>query len=205
MTSNPVKMTTTTAIVAPAPGGEIISEQRGGVVVIGTKGSMNEQGDSQQLSTGASLLNESGGACSAPEQAEPYILEDQIGYVLRLAMQRHTAIFLSKMVDGLTQAQFATLARLYREGECAQTELGRLISFDPATMNGIVGRMKQRKLIASKRSTADKRTRVLSLTKEGRQVVERAIPTARSATEETLSSITKEEAALAISVLKRLA
>ena len=80
------------------------------------------------------------------------MLEDQIGFLLRVAMQRHTAIFLSKMVDGLTQAQFATLAKLYRGG-CSQNELGRLISLDAATINGIIGRMKTRGMVAVKRDS----------------------------------------------------
>ena len=135
---------------------------------------------------------------------DSYVLENQIGYLLRLAMQRHMSIFLSKMVDGLTQGQFAALAMLYREGACSQNELGRLISFDASTINGIVGRMKERGLVTVTKSLVDKRSRVLNLTEKGREVVERAIPTAQSTTGETLLPLTAKEAVMVISALKKL-
>ena len=40
-----------------------------------------------------------------------YRLDDQVGFLLRVAMQRHTSIFMSKIVKGLTQTQFAALAK----------------------------------------------------------------------------------------------
>ena len=33
---------------------------------------------------------------------KPYVLSDQVGFLLRVAMQRHTAIFMSRMIEGLT-------------------------------------------------------------------------------------------------------
>jgi len=41
-----------------------------------------------------------------------YVLDDQVGYLLRVALQRHTAIFTTRMIEGLTQTQFAALAML---------------------------------------------------------------------------------------------
>ena len=140
----------------------------------------------------------------AQNDAGDYVLEDQIGFLLRVAMQRHTAIFLSKMVDGLTQAQFATLAKLYRGG-CSQNELGRLISLDAATINGIIGRMKTRGMVAVKRDSADKRLRLLSLTEKGRDVVERGISASLAATVETLAPLSRAEAVQVVKLLKKLA
>ena len=56
-----------------------------------------------------------------------YVLDEQVGFLLRVAMQRHTAIFTGRMVEGLTQTQFAALAKLYEVGSCSQNHLGRLI------------------------------------------------------------------------------
>ncbi len=71
-------------------------------------------------------------------EAMDYELEDQIGFVLRLAVQFHTAIFTSRMVDNLTQTQFATLAKVHQVGPCSQSELARLLALDTATINGVV-------------------------------------------------------------------
>jgi len=59
-----------------------------------------------------------------------YVVNEQIGYLLRVAMQRHKAIFTAMMVDDLTQTQFATLAKLFENGPTSQNLLGRLIALD---------------------------------------------------------------------------
>src|SRR5206468_1789491 len=41
-----------------------------------------------------------------------YRLDDQVGFVLRQAQQRHTALFASLMIEGLTPTQWAALAKL---------------------------------------------------------------------------------------------
>ena len=46
-----------------------------------------------------------------------YRLDDQVGYLLRLASQRHTTIFQSLSVEGLTPTQFSALVRIAEQGE----------------------------------------------------------------------------------------
>ena len=65
-----------------------------------------------------------------------YVLDDQAGFLMRIAMQRHTSIFASRMVADLTQTQFAALAKLHEVGPCSQNHLGRLIYLDAATIKG---------------------------------------------------------------------
>src|SRR3972149_5970130 len=65
-----------------------------------------------------------------------YVLDEQVGFLLRVAMQRHTAIFTARMIEALTQTQFAALAKLYEVGPCSQNHLGRLIYLDAATIKG---------------------------------------------------------------------
>jgi hypothetical protein len=70
-----------------------------------------------------------------------YVLDDQVGFLLRVALQRHTAIFTTRMIEGLTQTQFAALAKLHEVGPCSQNHLGRLIYLDAATIKGVVDRL----------------------------------------------------------------
>jgi hypothetical protein len=41
----------------------------------------------------------------AADAAEPgrYVLDDQVGFLLRVALQRHTSIFTTRMIEGMTQ------------------------------------------------------------------------------------------------------
>ena len=52
---------------------------------------------------------------------KPYVLNAQVGFLLRVAMQRHTAIFTSRMIADLTQTQFAALAKLFEVGPTIYT------------------------------------------------------------------------------------
>ena len=88
-------------------------------------------------------------AAPAPGRESGYVLDEQVGFLLRVAMQRHTAIFTSRMIEGLTQTQFAALAKLHEVGPCSQNHLGRLICLDAATIKGVVDRLGARGFVTA--------------------------------------------------------
>src|SRR3972149_5845941 len=99
-----------------------------------------------------------------------YVLDEQVGFLMRVAMQRHTAIFMSRMIEALTQTQFAALAKLYEVGPCSQNHLGRLIYLDAATIKGVVDRLGARGFVTALGEPEDRRRRAVALTERGRQV-----------------------------------
>lgn len=141
-----------------------------------------------------------------PETAESggYELDEQVGFRLRLAMQRHTAIFMSRIPDGLTQTQFAALAKLHEVGPCSQNHLGRLISLDAATIKGVVDRLQARGLVSTVADANDRRRRAIELTSEGRRATEGAESVAAEITAETLAPLNAEERHLIVRLLKKL-
>src|SRR6202790_1335114 len=115
-----------------------------------------------------------------PGRAEPgkssrYVLDEQVGFLMRVAMQRHTTIFMSHMVDGLTQPQFAALAKLLDVGPCSQNHLGRLIYLDAATIKGVIDRLGLRGFVTTGSDPNDRRRRAVSLTEKGAHIMEAAI------------------------------
>jgi MarR family transcriptional regulator, lower aerobic nicotinate degradation pathway regulator len=142
-----------------------------------------------------------------PEPASDgrYVLDEQIGFLLRVAMQRHTSIFTSQMVEGLTQTQFAALAKLYEVGPCSQNHLGRLIFLDAATIKGVVDRLSVRGFVTASNDPNDKRRRAVVLTDEGRKATEAAIKMAMKITADTLVTLTEEERRTIARLLKKLA
>ena len=134
-----------------------------------------------------------------------YVLDEQIGFLLRVAMQRHTSIFTSQMIEGLTQTQFASLAKLYEVGPCSQNHLGRLIFLDAATIKGVVDRLSVRGFVTASNDPNDKRRRAVVLTEEGRKATEAAIRVATKITADTLGSLTEEEQRTVARLLKKLA
>lgn len=133
-----------------------------------------------------------------------YVLDDQVGFQLRVAMQKHTAIFMSQIPEGLTQTQFASLAKLYEVGPCSQNHLGRLIYLDAATIKGVVDRLEARGFVAICDDPRDKRRRALTLTDRGRAVTEAAIKIAADITAETLAPLSADEQRALARLLRKL-
>ena len=141
-------------------------------------------------------------------EAEPppqdYRLQDQVGFILRKAHQRHLSIFAAHIGD-LTPQQFAAIAKLHEIGETSQNQLGSLIAMDAATVKGVIDRLKARGLVELTKHEVDRRRLLVSLTAEGRMAVERLIPLAGRITTETLRPLSPKEAASFMKLLAKLA
>jgi MarR family transcriptional regulator, lower aerobic nicotinate degradation pathway regulator len=141
------------------------------------------------------LVEEAGG--------NEYRLDEQIGFLLRKANQRHLSIFASAIPD-LTPPQFAALAKLAEVGETSQNQLGQLIAMDAATVKGVIDRLKARGLVELTKDEVDKRRLVVSLTPEGRESVRALLPLAHRITAETLAPLNAREAATLLRLLAKL-
>lgn len=133
-----------------------------------------------------------------------YRLQEQIGFVLRKAHQRHVAIFAGKIAD-LTPPQFAALAKLADVGETSQNQLGSLVAMDAATVKGVIDRLHTRGLVELTRHDGDRRRVMVSLTPKGRATVAQLVPLAQDVTAETLQPLSAKEAATLLKLLTRIA
>ncbi|GGF20910.1 transcriptional regulator [Aliidongia dinghuensis] len=133
-----------------------------------------------------------------------YRLDDQVGFILRQAAQRHTSIFVALMVEDLTPTQFAALAKLAEVGPSSQNKLGRLTAMDGATIKGVIDRLTKRGLTETSPDPDDGRLLVVALTALGRAVAAEALPAGTRITEETLAPLTPEEQAQFLALLRKL-
>ena len=137
------------------------------------------------------------------DDSASYELDEQIGYLLRLANQRHLEIF-SEHMPSLTPTQFSVLARLYEVGQLSQNKLGRQVGIDAATTNGVVDRLSRKGLVKSKTDTTDKRRLCISLTEKGIRTTKDAIPVARSITRHTVRRLSTTESSRLVNLLKKM-
>jgi DNA-binding MarR family transcriptional regulator len=133
-----------------------------------------------------------------------YRLHEQVGFLLRLAMQRHTAIFMAGIPKRLTQTQFAALATLYESGPCSQNELGRRICLDSATAKGVVDRLQKRGFVTATSDLQDRRRRAVALTASGQLAAQVAIRAAKRITAATLAPLSARDRKSVVALLKRL-
>lgn len=132
-----------------------------------------------------------------------YHLQEQIGFVLRKAHQRHVAIFASHIGD-MTPPQFAALAKLHDVGETSQNQLGMMIAMDAATVKGVIDRLAARGLVRLSKHEVDKRRLQVNLTDEGRRVIEQLLPLARTISKETLAPLSAKDAETLLQLLGKI-
>lgn len=133
-----------------------------------------------------------------------YVLEDQIGFLLRRAQQRHLAIFAAGMPGNLTSRQFAALAKLAAAGPSSQNALGRLTGMDNATISGVLGRLEERGLVQRQPQEGDRRLLEVSLTGDGAELLARCLPMAQAISAETLAPLEAAEQRQLLELLRRL-
>lgn len=139
-----------------------------------------------------------------PEGATEYRVDQQIGFFLRQANQRHVAIFTGRMGDRLTTTQWAALSKLKEIQPTSQNQLGRETAMDVATIKGVVDRLAARDFIQTAPDPNDGRRLILSLTPAGDAALARNVGTARAVTEETLSPLTSGERMMLIELLTKI-
>ncbi|MFT6673543.1 MAG: DNA-binding MarR family transcriptional regulator [Afipia broomeae] len=135
---------------------------------------------------------------------QPYVLEDQIGFVLRQVWQRHAAIFAREIGINLTPTQWAALAKLTETGPCSQNQLGRLTAMDVATIKGVIDRLTARGLTETSSDPQDGRRLLVSLTRAGQAMAEKAAPSALAISKETLAPLDAKEREIFVTLLNKL-
>ncbi|MEP1768414.1 MAG: MarR family transcriptional regulator [Sulfitobacter sp.] len=142
---------------------------------------------------------------SAAKTNDPdYDLEDQVGFVLRMASQRHASIFQTHMCENLTPTQFTTLIRLAEVGRVSQNKLGRMAAMDVATIKGVVDRLKAKKLVLSEPDQVDKRRTLISLSETGKALIAELKAAGVRITAQTLAPLTPKEQKTLLALLHKI-
>ena len=134
----------------------------------------------------------------------PYVLDEQVGFILRQVWQRHSAIFSRDIGTNLTPTQWAALSKLAETGPCSQNQLGRLTAMDVATIKGVIDRLTARGLTETSQDPEDGRRLLVSLTRAGQQLAEKLAPNALAITRETLAPLDAKEREMLMALLNKL-
>ena len=133
-----------------------------------------------------------------------YILDEHVGFILRQVSQRHATIFAREIGINLTPTQWAALSKLAETGPCSQNLLGRQTAMDVATIKGVIDRLTARGLTETGPDPDDGRRLMVSLTRAGQQIAEKAAPNAFAITKETLAPLDAKERETLVALLSKL-
>jgi DNA-binding MarR family transcriptional regulator len=99
------------------------------------------------------------------------------GHLARRLQQLAVALFNEEVAElGLTPVQYAALHAVCSQPGVDQKSLAQSISYDAATIGGVLDRMEARGLVARSPSPLDRRVRLVTATAQGEQMLQDVIP-----------------------------
>lgn len=134
-----------------------------------------------------------------------YAVEEQVGFLMRRASQRHAVIFQGGMqAADLTPTQFTALIKVVELGQVTQNHLGRLTAMDPTTIQAVVHRLTDRMLVTRTANPRDRRAVIVAPTESGSALAAEAVVAARQITKATLEPLTTVERRQFLALLRKL-
>ena len=131
---------------------------------------------------------------------------EMAGHLIRRLHQQSTQIFQAQTqaagVD-LTSVQFAALDAVAQQPGIDQAGLAATISFDRATIGGVIDRLEQKALVQRVVSAQDRRARRLHLTPEGEQLLAACRPVVEALQADILAPLSAAERAAFLKLAHR--
>ena len=121
---------------------------------------------------------------------------EMAGHLIRRLHQQSTQVFQARTQAAgfdLTSVQFAALDGIERQPGIDQASLAAAISFDRATIGGVIDRLEQKGLVGRAVSAQDRRARQLRLTAAGAQLLAACRPVVEALQAEILAPLSAAE------------
>lgn len=107
--------------------------------------------------------------------------------------------------ENLSPMQFAALTAILKYGAVSQNHLGRLTSMDPSTTLMVVRTLVKNQLVERRRSTADQRLMIITLTDEGAAYTLARVARSAEVGRQLLAPLSAKEQRVFLDFLARLA
>jgi DNA-binding MarR family transcriptional regulator len=131
---------------------------------------------------------------------------EMAGHLIRRLHQQSTQIFQTRTQAAgfdLTSVQFAALDAIAQEPGIDQAGLAATISFDRATIGGVIDRLEIKGLVERAVSAQDRRARQLSLTADGRKLLKASRPIVEALQAEILAPLSRAERAAFLTLAQK--
>ena len=127
------------------------------------------------------------------------------GYLFRRMQQIAVAIFVEecKAFD-LTPVQYAALVAIRTHPGIDATRLSAVIAFDRSTLGSVIERLQAKLLVTRKPSPADKRVKLLALTRAGEALLREIMPSVDRAQARMLQPLKAADRKLLLALLTQL-
>lgn len=132
-------------------------------------------------------------------------LHDMPGHLIRRLQQIAVSIWLDETSDcDVRPVQFAAMTAIRAFPGNDQMDLSRIIGFDRSTIQDVVIRLEKRGFIERRADPADKRRRILFISREGEAMLDRMVESNLRAQERILEPLDEAEREVFMALLTRL-
>lgn len=131
---------------------------------------------------------------------------EMAGHLVRRLHQQSTQVFQARLQAAgfeLTSVQFAALDAVAEQPGIDQASLAATISFDRATIGGVIDRLEQKGLLEREVSPDDRRARLLRLTAAGRRQLAAVRPVVEALQTEILGPLSAREQATFLALARK--
>ncbi len=128
------------------------------------------------------------------------------GHLIRRAQQVATALFTDECAAfDLTAVQYAALCAIEANPQVDATRLSSLIAFDRSTIGDVLERMEAKGWISRVCSSQDRRIKLVSLSRDGAELLRRVGPAVGRVQERLLAPLAPDDRAMIVKLLSQLA
>lgn len=132
---------------------------------------------------------------------------DMAGHLIRRLHQQSTQVFSQRTQAAgfdLTPVQYAALEAIAEHPGHDQACIAEIIGYDRATIGGVIDRLEKKGWIARVVRERDRRSRELSLTGEGQQILNRLKPIVEDLQQDILRPLSTADCAQFIALARRV-
>jgi|TARA_R110002020_G_scaffold437327_3_gene647548 DNA-binding MarR family transcriptional regulator len=127
------------------------------------------------------------------------------GFLIRRLHQIHCGLFLDETQGhDVTPVQYSLLTTLSMLGETDQITLANEIGLERTSVAEVIARLEKKGLLLRKQSTADRRVKLVKLSRKGQYLLKKLEAKVQKAHERTVEALPEDERALFILQLIRL-
>lgn len=131
---------------------------------------------------------------------------EMAGHLIRRLHQQSTQIFQARTQGAgfdLTSVQFAALDAIAQQPGIDQASLAATISFDRATIGGVIDRLEHKGLVQRVVGVQDRRVRQLNLTPEGERLLRASRPLVEALQADILAPLSTSERAVFLALAQK--
>ncbi|NRP94839.1 HTH-type transcriptional repressor NicR [Marinobacterium sp. xm-g-59] len=129
------------------------------------------------------------------------------GHLIRRLSQQSNQVFQDEMKRigaDVTSVQFASMQAIELHGEMEQSQIAQSIHYDKATIGGVIDRLEKRGWVERKSNPKDRRAKLVTLTKEGRNALEEITPVVKALQDQVVANLSDDERELFIKLAQKV-